>query len=240
MALVVASVLVTAGLAGAAGWFARTSPAPVRKLDLAIESLDLAVFSVPAISPDGKRVVYRADNQIWVRSFDSLDPVEVPESTGALYPTFSPDSTAIAFLKGAQLYRAGLDGTKPVALGKVPSDSNGSGGLCWLPDGRIVVAGSNQVGLSTVSDRGGDFTEVLPLDKKTDVDFHEVSPLPNGVIFTVHHTVSRQADTIEAWVNGQRTVILRQPGESLRRPIYSPTGHILYARETIKIGRAHV
>ena len=73
------------------------------------------------------------------------------------------------------------------------------------------------------ADRGGDFTEVLPLDKKTDVDFHEVSPLPNGVIFTVHHTVSRQADTIEAWVNGQRTVILRQPGESLRRPIYSKT-----------------
>lgn len=234
--LVAASVLGTAVIAGAAGWFLRTSPTPVRKLDLAIESLDLNVYSLPALSPDGKRVVYIADGHVWVRAFDSLDAVEVPDSAGAAFPSFSPDSTAIAFVKGTQLYRAGLDGTKPVVLGKAPADMSGSGAICWLPDGRMVLAGSNQTGLSTVSDRGGDFVEVLPLDKKSDVDFHEVSPVPGGVIFTVHHTVSRQADTIEAWVNGVRTVIMQQPGESLRRPVYSPTGHILYARETINPG----
>jgi Tol biopolymer transport system component len=53
-------------------------------------------------------------------------------------------------------------------------------------------------------------------------------------LFTVHGPDG--IDTIAALVDGQREEILRLPGETLAYPSYSPTGHLLYERETINPG----
>lgn len=235
VALAVALAL-TAAAAGLAGWWLHDTPSPTRKLDLAIESLNTDVWTPPAISPDGRRVIYAASGKLWVRALDSLDAVEVPDTADALYPSWSPDSRMLAYVKGRHVWRVSLDGSKAVALGLIPSDTGGSGSTCWLADGRVLVAGSNAIGIGAVSDRGGDLTTVLEMDKKTEVDFHEMSPIPGGVLFTVHHVATRQADTIEAFLNGTRKVVMRIQGESLRHPIYLPSGHLLYQRETINPG----
>ncbi len=229
-------LLITAVAAALAGWWLHDAPSPTRKFDLAIESLDTDVSRPPVLSPDGRRVVYSASDKLWVRALDSLDAVEIPDTTNALFPSWSPDSRMVTYTKGSQLLRASLDGAKAVTLGTVPVDMSGSGSTCWLADGRVLLAGSNTIGISAISDRGGDLTTVLALDKNSEADFHEMSPIPGGVLFTVHHVASRQADTIEAFVNGTRKIVLRLPGESVRRPIYLSTGHLLYHRETINPG----
>ncbi len=130
-----------------------------------------------------------------------------------------------------------IDGGKGVALGQVPADMSGSGATCWLADGRIFLTGSDKTGITAISDRGGDLTLIADIDKQQEIDFHEMSALPGGgVIFSVHHVVTQHTDTIETLVNGKRKVVLRLPGENVRRPIYSPTGHLLYQRETINPG----
>ena len=227
---------VIAGVAAGAWWNWRV-PAPVRKLNLVAEKLETGVSNPPVISPDGTHVAFYAAGSVFVRALDSLDAVEIPNSKSSTYPSWSPDGTAIAFVKESQLWRVNIASGKAVTLGTVPGDMGGSGGICWLPDGRLILSGSNTIGLSSISERGGDLTHVLELDSSKELDFHELSPLPGGgVLFTVHRLATQRADTIDALVDGKRTTVLQLKGENIRRPTYSPTGHLLYQRETLNPG----
>jgi hypothetical protein len=113
----------------------------------------------------------------------------------------------------------------------------GSGGSVWTADGNIVLSGSDMAGLWAVPASGGTGRDLLPLDRDAEADFHEISELPEGrgLIFTVHRkgTVS---DLIAIFADGQRRMLLELPGENLRHPVYSPTGHIVYERETTTPG----
>src|SRR5262249_39335511 len=99
------------------------------------------------------------------------------------------------------------------------------------------LIGSDATGITSISERGGELTEPLKIDKKTEIDYHEMSRLPGGgVIFAVHHVGSQRADTIDAFVNGVHQTIFTLKGESMRRPVYSPTGHLVYQRESMNPG----
>ena len=88
-----------------------------------------------------------------------------------------------------------------------------------------------------VSANGGDPRVLLPLDGKDDVDFHVPSVLPDGqtLIYAVHR--QEGVDTIEALSGGTRHVLLRLEGRALEgpqvlnRPMFSPTGHLIYKLE---------
>ena len=231
------AVIAIAGLS--AGWLLRApAPSAVRTLDIAVEGLQTAIDHVPVVSPDGRRMLYFAEGRLWVRELDGLDPIELAGTEGARYASWSPDNRSVALVKDGRLVRMPIDGGTGVALGSAPADLEGSGATLWLPDGRILVAGSDTRGIAEISDRGGDLKDVVPLDKNAEVDFHELAPLPDGrgVIFTVHRVDTGKQDTIEAFVDGERRVVLQLSGENLRRPVYSPTGHLLYQRETTTSG----
>lgn len=235
-----AAAIVLTAIAGlTAGWFLR-APAPpaVRTLDMSVEGLQVQVDRVPVVSPDGNRVLYFAEGRVWVRELDGLDPIELAGTEGASYASWAPDSRAVALVKGGRLVRMPIDGGTGVALGNAPVDMLGSGATLWLPDGRILLVGSDTRGVTEVSDRGGDLKDVVPLDKNAETDFHELAPLPDGrgVIYTVHRMATGAGDTIEAFTDGARHVVLQLSGETLRRPVYSPTGHLLYQRETTTPG----
>lgn len=61
--------------------------------------------------------------------------------------------------------------------------------------------------------------------------------LPDGIslLYVVDHP-DRGADTIAIVSGGKKKVILRLSGETLDSPVYSPTGHLLYQRETTTPG----
>ena len=101
----------------------------------------------------------------------------------------------------------------------------------------MLFAGSDTVGLWSLPAGGGQGREILKIDPAAEADFHEIGALPDGrgLIFTVHRR-NKPTDMIAVFAGGSRRVVLEVPGEPLRNPIYSHTGHVLYERETTNPG----
>jgi Tol biopolymer transport system component len=214
-----------------------TPEAPVRKLDLQVAGLEYSAFGkVPLLSPDGRRLLYHASDGLWLRDFTQLDARELPDTQGAVYPCWSPDGRHIAYVQRGRLWTVAVEGGQPSEVGAVPADLTGSGGTAWSEDGQIVLAGSDTIGLLAIPAKGGDAREVLALDRAHETDFHEVSALPGGrgFLLTVHRREG--LDTIELLAAGARRALVRLPGESLRTPVFSSTGHVLYRRESTSPG----
>jgi Tol biopolymer transport system component len=234
-----AAALALGVFAGAAWrWPGPSSQGPGvgRKLDLALDGLEIGLDTVPALSPDGERIVYRAGGQLWLRTLSEFGPKPMTGSSGAMYPFWSPDSRQIAFVRDGRIWRGGVEGAEPTPVGAVPSDLSGTAGGVWTAGGDLVLAGSDRVGLFAVPLSGGSGREILTLNRSQESDFHDVTELPQGrgFLFTVHRREG--ADTIAIVADGERRTIVQIPGESLRSPVYSPAGYLLYARETLNPG----
>ena len=234
VAALVAAALALGGLAGA--WWIHRRPssqpaAAVKKLDLMLDGLETGINATPALSPDGERLVYHANGRLWLRALSEFVPKPVPGSSGAVYPFWSPDSRQIAFVREGKAWRASVDSTEATPVGAVPADLAGTGGGTWTAAGDLVLAGSDTVGLFAIPVNGGTGREILPLDRSQESDFHDVSELPDGrgLLFTVHRRAG--ADTIGLLADGTRRNLVQVVGESLRSPVYSPAGYLLYARE---------
>ena len=238
-------VLAAAAAAGVilfiGGWLAKPSPrterAEVRKVDLFIDDLDANRSRAPVISPDGSRLAFVAGGRLRVRRLDSLDTTELPESDDVAYPSWSPDSRHLAYVRRGRAWKVSTEGGQPTELGPVPADLAGSAASVWTSDGQVVFAGSDTAGLWTIPAAGGSAREMLALDRNAEADFHEIASLPDGrgLIFTVHRR-NKPTDMIAVLAGGSRRVVLEIPGESVRYPIYSQTGHLLYERETTNRG----
>jgi eukaryotic-like serine/threonine-protein kinase len=237
----VASGVAAGAILFVGGWLARPSgPAArpvVRKVDLAIAGLDADRGRAPVISPDGSRVAFVAGGRLRVRRLDSLDATELPDSDEVAYPSWSPDSRQLAYMRRGRAWKVSTEGGPPIELGAVPADIAGSAASLWTGDGQIVFAGSDTTGLWTLPAAGGSGRELLAIDRGAEADFHELGSLPGnrGLIFTVHRR-NKPSDQIAALAGGSRKVLLELPGESLRYPIYSSTGHLLYERESTNPG----
>ena len=234
-----------AGLAAlalvAAGWMLRQHFAPadgaVRKVDFSIDALDVSVGSAPVIAPDGSRVAYLSGGRLYMRRLDSLDAVQLPAGDDVRYVTWSPDSRQLAYARRGRAWKVSSEGGAPTDLGPLPEDLVGSGGSTWTADGQVVFAGSDTSGLWAVPAAGGGGRAIAALDRSAEADYHEIASLPDGrgLMFTVHRK-GRLPDLIAILAEGSRRALLEVPGDGLRHPMYSPTGHILYERETTNPG----
>ena len=131
-----------------------------------------------AISPDGSRVAFAADDVdddgLYVVETEGGQPVRIAEGEE---PTFSPDGTQIAFLSsprsGGQV-RGGREHVWVVnangtdareILADEPALAKGVFGLTWSPAGdRIAMENTlgRHVAIYTFAPDGSDFTEVIP------------------------------------------------------------------------------
>jgi len=226
----------------AAGWLLRptprTSEEAVRKVDLVAAHFEPGLGRTPVISPGGERVLYVADDRLHVRSLDQFEITDLDDSEGALYSAWSPDGSHLAYVRQGRAWKVPSAGGPSTALGSVPGDLQGSGAGAWTEDGRVVFAGSDSVGLWELPATGGEGKEILRLDRDTESDFHEIGLLPGnrGLLLTVHRRETARADTVEVLAGGSRRVVLQIPGERLRYPAYSPSGHLVYERETTSPG----
>ena len=234
--------LLSLGVAGFLAWRGRPASAPeipALKYTLEIPDLQLDRTLLPALSPDGKRVLYSRGGQLWVREFDQLDARQVPGTSEVQNPFWSPDSRQIAYLTANALWRVGLDGVPPVRIASYRFSKGGrSPGGVWQRNGTIVFApAATGSSMMAVSSDGGEFTQVFERDPKTEGDFHRPSLLPDGEsILCIVDRPDTGADTIAVVTGTTRKTVLRQPGEFLDSPVYSPTGHLLYHRETTTPG----
>jgi Tol biopolymer transport system component len=138
------AVLAGASIALATGWWQTRSPRQViRATLLPPEGTQFALLNrngPAAFSPDGKRIAFVASRagktSLWVRSLDKMDALELPSTSGAFFPFWSPDGNFIGFFANGKLWRMDANGGPPAAICDAP---NGRGAT-WGPGDVILFA----------------------------------------------------------------------------------------------------
>jgi hypothetical protein len=102
------AVVAAAAVAGALGWFSHrvpeSKPGPVVRFPMLLPAsvqFTLPAASMLAISPDGTRVAYTANGQLYLRNLNESEGRPVPGTNvggaGAATPIFSPDGQWLAY-----------------------------------------------------------------------------------------------------------------------------------------------
>ena len=147
-----------------------------------------SVYSLPALSPDGKRLVFgaRGNNgkdpvQLWVRPLDSTAAQPLPGTENGSMPFWSPDSRWVGFsASDNKLKKIDVQGGPPVLLADLPA---GLRGATWSPEGVIVLGLYTNSPLMRVSSAGGTLTPVTKLDESKDPAHRFPWFLPDGKRF---------------------------------------------------------
>jgi len=135
-----------------------------------------------AISPDGLRIAYVAQNAdgknlLWVRPFDSLQAQALDGTEEASFPFWSPDSHFIGFFASGKLKKIESSGGPSLAICDAPNPRGGS----WNQDGVILFTPNLNVPIHRVSASGGNPIPVTSLDPSKGVTTHRWPQfLPDG------------------------------------------------------------
>ncbi len=190
-----------------------------------------------ALSPDGRGLAFTATagkrSRLNVRSLDAPTAREVPGTEGAQYAFWSPDSRQLGFFAAGKLQKVDVagGGGAPVVLCSAPDGKGGS----WSPNGVIVFAPDAGLGLSRVSDQGGEPQPLTKLDASRKENSHRHPRfLPDGRRFLF---LARLDGTAERAVmvgsldGGPPRELLRSAGTA-----EFASGHLLYLKG---LGGAH-
>ncbi len=180
---------------------------------------------VVALSPDGTRLVYVANQQLYLRELNQLEaaPIRGTDMTPTT-PFFSPDGQWVGFWAGGQLKKIAVTGGAPITL----CEAGNPYGVSWGADDTIVF-GQGAGGILRVSANGGTPEVLIPMDSEKAERGHGPQMLPDGktVLFTLSTTPPWDESQIvtQSLETGERRVLI-EGGSDAR---YVPTGHLVYA-----------
>ena len=187
--IVATALVATAVTAGVAwSWLGSRGQAPATAglpLEFEISApRNSAAFRSPVLSNDGRQLVFRASDGLYVRDLGVLEPRKLPGTETAQYPFFSPDGTRVAFFAGGQLRIATPDGGLPIVV----CEAGVSRGGTWTDDDTIVF-GEYQGGLRRVSPALGAKPEPLTSLKSDEHEHWLPHALPDaaGIVFAVKY-----------------------------------------------------
>lgn len=193
----------------------------------------LSRFGTGALSPDGSRIVYVAAlsngvTQLYLRAFDERTVRPIAGTEGASAPFFSPDGASIGFFADGSLKRVPSNGGAVTSIGALPYQAVGQRGT-WGRDGSIVfsLAVSARDGLYRVSEAGG---VPQPLTRPDPGGGSHVDPWiidgAQALLFVQQLGSSPSLRVLSTQTGEVRSLI----EGAVERPIYVPTGHLVYVR----------
>jgi serine/threonine protein kinase len=214
------------------------SPAPIRFSVAMPEKHHLARAdsAVIALSPDGSKLAFVAEGesgvQIHLRAMDKSDTTPIPGTEGASGPFFSPDGQWIGFFADGKLKKTALAGGRPTTLADAPVQRGGA----WAPDDRIYYSPDFESGLLRISAAGGVPEAVTSVARDQGERTHRwPALLPGGEVVFVAGLTSTPGNYDDAIIGiysprDGKTRRLKARGGFAR---YSPSGHLLVAREGV-------
>ncbi len=199
---------------------------PLRKFLIPVPALGgRSDYSLPQISPDGRRLVYQHLNRLFLRDLQRLDSFEIPGSENAASPFWSFDSRHVAFLKDKRLRRWPIAGGQPSEVCAVPSTEGIILGGAWSSQGQIYFA-AWRGGIYKVPAIGG-VPRLLLAPETDEVDFHTPVLLPDGrhLIAVAHRAEGANAVVLISLADNTRRNL--REFAFLGSVVYSETGHVL-------------
>ena len=214
----------------------RETPLPeARPLRVSIVHTEGNEVAAPAISPDGRRVAYRARRAdgmplLWVRDLVSGESRALPGTEDAAMPFWSPDSRDLGFFTSVALKRVSAAGG-PVRVVVDNVGVFGGAGGAWGPDGTIVFSGLLE--LSRVPADGG---AVAGLTKLPSRDWSHCWPsfLPDGrrFLFTAKlWTRAAEASEQGIYLGSLDSPTIQRLLPDLSSAVYAPPGYLVFVRE---------
>ena len=224
------AVAAAIAVAGAGLFFIpdRTPGPPLRKMELIVEGLSPGLFNVPVLSSDGQRVAYHAAGHLWIRELDQLTARQVPDADDSRAYFWSPDGTQLAYGESKKLWKVPAQGAQRTLICDIPDTGELLSGA-WGTKGNIALSVWRSP-VYEVPATGGIAKLLMPVNPKEEVDFHNLSYLPDGrtLLFLVH-AAEASPGSISVLSGGTRNEILKEPpNERLADPEYSPTGQLMY------------
>jgi serine/threonine-protein kinase len=217
--------------AGLGSWFSRSESAAELPRRFSIQLPEGAflpggVGNDLTISPDGSTVVYLADDRdqrmLYVRDVNEFESRPLPGTEGSSHPFFSPDGEWIGFNSD--------EGIKKISLASLeiyPICETYFEAASWGDDGNVMFGQDNA--LWRVPETGGKPERV-------------VEPMPDKGISAMLRPYVLPGSQVVLFEIGDLTfggvgVMSLESGEVMKistngsDPFYSPTGHIVFARE---------
>ena len=172
------------------------------------------------LSSDGTRIVYVGEapdsrTQLWMRSFDRLDPEPIPATAGAFAPALSPDGRSLAFQVGPAIHVAALpSGPARRIVDEGYDPAWGGDGTLYFANDQVIYRIRQGGGTPEAFTTPGNAIQVMP------------SALPDGggLLLTVRHSVPSQS----------RIAVVGPDGGAVREILdgtmarYAESGHIVY------------
>jgi serine/threonine protein kinase len=244
-------VAATVIIAGALGWFLR--PVPKREPALVVrfpftlpESTQFTMpnLSMIAISPDGTKVAYVANSQLYLRNLNESEGRPISGTNdgdlGPTMPVFSPDGQSLAYVHVVSLScpcivkRVPVSGGTPVKVFDAPAGlTTFEWGLAWPTPDTLVFASSG--GILRIPANGG--TPEALVKRGSGETFESPQILPGGkqVLFVRLPEEPGGAGVLR-WdaaeiviqsIGGNDRSVVWKGGSHAR---YLPTGHVVYAQ----------
>ena len=231
------AVVLTAIVAGVSVWTLKpeppSEPRPISRFSHVLpEDQQFTAIGRPlvALSPDGTKIVYVADQRLYLRPMDEMESRQLPgTSEGEVVgsPFFSPDGQWIGYFVIGELRKIAVSGGAPVKV----ADSAGSFGASWGTDD-VIVFGQPQ-GIMRVSANGGPADLLVSTEEGEQAFGPQILPDGKSVLFTLATSTGptrwdEAQIVVQPLESGERTIVV-QGGSDGR---YVPTGHIVYALDS--------
>ena len=187
-----------------------------------------------AVSPDGQQLAFVASEpggkrQLWIRPLESLLARSLPETDGAAYPFWSPDSRSVGFFADGKLKKIEVGGGSPLSICDAPDARGGS----WNRDDVILFEPQFREPIHRVSATGGKPVPVTSFDASRRETTHRWPFfLPDGrrfLFFSGSHSTSARSDLDAIFVgslDGGKPKLLVQARSNA---VYA-AGHLLFVR----------
>jgi eukaryotic-like serine/threonine-protein kinase len=203
---------------------------------LAPSGASLATGEAPAISPDGRRLVFVGHDAsgkqvLYKRAFDVAASAEpVANTDGASLPFWSPNSQSVGFFAQGRLKRVDLETSQIQTL----ADAGATRGGTWNQDDVILFVPRAGTGVYRVSAAGGQPTSVK-ID--TAVTWFP-SFLPDGRHFLFFSPAPTEPENAGVFVASLDSSAAKRLVTARSRAVYATPGYLLFWREGALLAQA--
>jgi Tol biopolymer transport system component len=240
MSWFVAAAILCLIIGGLAVWYLKPSePRQVMRFDYELpadQSFSRGGRPLIAVSADGTKIVYVANEQLYLRNLKELTarPIQGTDEDPS-NPFFSPDSRWIGYwsAKDGQLKKITVDGGASVTL----CDAGNPYGATWGEDDTILFG--QEAGVMSVSANGGPAQLLVKIKERELVHGPQLLPRGEWVLFTIGSRVlgeiwDKGQIVVQSLESGERKVLV-SGGSDAR---YLPTGHLVYALGDVLYAKA--